>query len=231
MSWLPGVHVAPNIQGDPALYEIENRALDPAGRITAAMASIAPWDDRVVLDLGSGTAFWAQTFQPAARHVVCVEPHGPSRALATARIARAGWTTVDSLVGSAAWIPLRDGSVDLVHARFAYFFGPGCEPGLAEVERVLAPGGTCIVIDNDLRAGTFAGWLAEVYPRDIDAVEAFWADQGFTKTVVRSCWRFERRSDLEAVVALEFGEHAERLLRGHEGLEVDYSFALYHRRY
>ncbi|MCP4809871.1 MAG: class I SAM-dependent methyltransferase, partial [Proteobacteria bacterium] len=148
MSWLPGVHVAPNIQSDPALYEVENRALDRDGHITAAMRHIAPWNDRVVLDLGSGTGFWASVFEPDARHVVCVEPHAPSRLMAAARIAREGWTTVDSLVGSAAWIPLRDGSVDLVHARFAYFFGPGCEPGLAEVERVLAPGGTCIVIDN-----------------------------------------------------------------------------------
>lgn len=231
MSWLPGVHAAPNIQDDPALYELENRALDPDGRITDAMRRIAPWDDRVVLDLGSGTAFWARVFESDARHVVCVEPHGPSRTLAAARIAHEGWTTVDSLVGSAAWIPLRDGCVDLVHARFAYFWGPGCEPGLVELERVLAPGGTAILIDNDLRAGTFAGWLGRVYPRDADAVEAFWSAQGFTKTTVRSCWRFDRREDLEAVVRLEFRDHADALLADHEGLEVDYGFALYSRTY
>jgi len=229
MSWLPGVHAAPNLQGDPALYEIENQALDPEGRITAAMRRIAPWDDRVVVDLGSGTGFWAKVFEPAARHVVCVEPHAPSRLLAAQRIAREGWTRVDSLVGSAPWIPLRDGCAHLVHARFAYFFGPGCEPGLAEVERVLAPGGTAIVIDNDLRTGTFAGWLEQVYPRDASALDAFWTAQGFSKTPVRSCWRFQSREDLEAVVHLEFGQHAERLLAEHEGLEVDYGFVLFHR--
>jgi hypothetical protein len=33
--WLPGVHPAPNIQEHPDLYEVENRAADPEGRIEA----------------------------------------------------------------------------------------------------------------------------------------------------------------------------------------------------
>ena len=37
VSWLPGVHVAPNIQDGPALYEIENRALDPEGLLLAGV--------------------------------------------------------------------------------------------------------------------------------------------------------------------------------------------------
>jgi hypothetical protein len=46
---LPGAHLSPNIQGAPDIYEIENRAADPAGRIETAMATIAPWDDQGVL--------------------------------------------------------------------------------------------------------------------------------------------------------------------------------------
>ena len=41
--------------------------------------------------------------------------------------------------------PLPDASVDVVHARWAYFFGPGCEPGLAELDRVVRRGGTALV--------------------------------------------------------------------------------------
>jgi hypothetical protein len=44
--WLPGVHPSLNIQGDPETYEIENRAVDPEGRIEAAMRVIADWAGR-----------------------------------------------------------------------------------------------------------------------------------------------------------------------------------------
>lgn len=75
----PGVHPAPNIQDAPDVYEIENQAADPEGRIEAAMAAVVPWDGKVVLDLGAGTGFHLARFHDAAAHVIAVEPHGPSR--------------------------------------------------------------------------------------------------------------------------------------------------------
>ena len=65
--------------------------------------------------------------------------------------------------GSAEHIPLGGASVDVVHARFAYFFptpGNDCSAGLSEVMRVLRPGGTLVVIDNDQSNGDFADLLA-----------------------------------------------------------------------
>ena len=232
---LPGVHVAPNIQEAPDLYEIENRAVDPAGRIEAAMAAIAPWDGKVVLDLGAGTGFHLARFHATAAHVIAVEPHGPSRLRAMARVAALGLERVSVMTGSAERVLLPDASVDVVHARFAYFFAPDCAPGLAELARVIRPGGVAFVVDNDLRHGTFAAWLRrlpEFAQVDADVVERFWSDHGFALTHIPSEWRFERRADLEAVVRNEFrGGVAEEILAEHEGLSVEYHYALYHRRY
>jgi SAM-dependent methyltransferase len=75
------------------------------------------------------------------------------------RVADLGLERASVLAGSAEEVPLADGSVDLVHARFAYFFGPRSEAGVAEVARVLRPGGSFCVIDNDWEEGTFATWL------------------------------------------------------------------------
>ena len=227
--------MAPNIQEAPDLYEIENRAADPAGRIEAAMAEIVPWDGKVVLDLGAGTGFHLGRFHSSAAHVIAVEPHGPSRLRAMARVAALGLERASVMTGSAERLLLPDASVDVVHARFAYFFAPDCTPGLAELARVIRPGGAAFIVDNDLRHGAFAAWLRRLpqwAQADADVVERFWADHGFALTSIPSEWRFERRADLEAVVRNEFrGGVAEEILAEHEGLSVEYHYALYHRRY
>lgn len=205
--YLPGVHPAPNIQGAPDVYELENRAADSGGRIEAAMWAIASWADRVVLDLGAGTGFHIARFIHAARHVIAMEPHDASRLRAMARMAALGLEHVSVITGSAERILLPDRSVDVVHARFAYFFAPDCEPGLAELARVIRPGGTAFIVDNDLRGGTFASWVkrSQWYAAaDPAAVEAFWEAHGFTRTPIASAWRFETRADLEAVIRIEF---------------------------
>ncbi|HEX8036850.1 MAG TPA: class I SAM-dependent methyltransferase [Ktedonobacterales bacterium] len=235
MDQLPGVHAAPNIQSAPDLYEIENIAVDPDGHIEAAMQAIAPWDDRIVLDIGAGTGFHIPRFHQRAQHVIAVEPHGPSRLRAMARVVSLGLEHTSIVAGSAERLFLSDASVDIAHARFAYFFAPDCEPGLVELVRVMRPGGTAFIIDNDRREGTFASWLQRTpfWARDnADTVEGFWAAHGFTLTRIPSEWRFATRTDLEAVVRLEFpGELGEQLISEHAGLTVDYVFDLYSRQF
>lgn len=112
---------------DPAAYEIENRALDRDGLVLAAMREVAPWRGRTLLDLGCGSGFWLPGYAGEAARVIGVEPDPRLVPLAAARDPRA---TV--LAGSAEHIPLPDASVDVVHARFAYFF-----PSRADLETVL----------------------------------------------------------------------------------------------
>jgi ubiquinone/menaquinone biosynthesis C-methylase UbiE len=232
---LPGVHPSPNIQSAPDIYEIENRAADPAGLIEMAMAAIVPWDGKVLLDLGAGSGFHIPRFHVQARQVIAVEPHGPSRELAQARVAELRLDHVSVIDGSAERLPLRDASVDIVHARFAYFFAPDCEPGLAELARVIQPGGTAFIIDNDLSHGTFASWLQRsswISAKNGAAVERFWDEHGFTLVRIASEWRFDSRDDLEAVVRLEFpGELADQILNEHAGMRVEYYYSLYYRQY
>jgi ubiquinone/menaquinone biosynthesis C-methylase UbiE len=232
---LPGVHRSPNIQTDADVYEVENNAVDPDQLIEREMWRIAPWDDKVVLDLGSGTGFHVPRFHRRASHVIGIEPHGASHLRAMARASSLGLERASLVRGSAVDIPLRDASVDVVHARFAYFFGPGCEPGLAELQRVVRPNGTAFIIDNDLSGGEFAAWLrmepawADVSP---SKSEEFFRKHGFKIERIQSEWRFKRREDLEAVVRLEFSaDVADRILRQHSGTRVSYQFLLIYRRY
>lgn len=229
---LPGVHAAPNIQARPDLYEIENRALDPHQLIEQAMRAVLDWNDKIVLDLGAGTGFFVPRFHETARHVIAVEPHDASRLQIMERVSRLGLPRVSVMTGSAeqVWLPAQ--SVDIVHARFAYFFAPDCEPGLLELSRIIRPGGAAFIIDNDLTNGTFADWLNRAYPRSAEQVENFWREQGFELTRICSEWLFESRADLEAVVANEFpAALVPQLLAEHTGLSIEYWYCLYHKRY
>ena len=199
---------SPNIGGHPDVYELENRALDPDGHVLAALRHLAPWDGRTMLDLGCGSGFWLPGYADEAASVIGVEPDPKLRARALARID--GVPGAEVRAGSAERLPLADASVDVVHARFAYFLsyhGTPRDAGLAEVMRVLAPGGSLVVIDNDYRWGEFAGLLAaasKIPPARLAAdIDAWWRQRGAIRHEVRSQWRFARREDLAAVLNIE----------------------------
>jgi ubiquinone/menaquinone biosynthesis C-methylase UbiE len=223
---------SPNIWRHPGTYETENRAFDPDGLVASAMADIADWSARDVLDVGCGTGFHLPWFAQTARSVVGVEPHPELLRLAQRRTRRT--TGVRVLQGTAQQLPLPDGSVDVAHARWAYFFGPGCEPGLAELARVVRRGGTAFVLDNDPGRSTFGAWFRRGYPHlpSPEAVERFWSTHGWTRRPVLTRWAFFSRADLESVVRIELPTAvAEQVLAVHHGLEVDYAVNLWWRRF
>jgi ubiquinone/menaquinone biosynthesis C-methylase UbiE len=195
------------------------------------MLAVGDWAGRAVLDIGCGTGFHLPWFASTASSVVGVEPHADLVALARRRTRRLG--NVEVRQGTAQRLPVADASVDVVHARWAYFFGPGCEPGLAELDRVVRRGGTAYVIDNDATRSTFGAWFRRGYPEiDPDAVERFWSTHGWTRTPVDMRWSFSSRADLESVVRIEFTrEVADEVLATHAGTEVDYAVNLWWRRF
>ena len=159
---LPGARPSPNIWQHTATYEIENRAVDPRrpprGRDVGRRRLVRP--DRA---------------RHRLRHRLPPPPLRGDRGLggrggAARRPGGAGPSAYpragerDRQPGTAQSLPVPDASVDVVHARWAYFFGPGCEPGLAELDRVVRRGGTAFVIDNDPTRSTFGAWFRRGYP-------------------------------------------------------------------
>jgi SAM-dependent methyltransferase len=224
---------SPNIWANPDLYEVENRGVDPDGLIEAAMAGIHDWAGQRVLDVGCGSGFHLPRFAKTASAVVGVEPHEPLADLARQRISDLSLANASVLDGTAQRLPLADDTMDVAHARWAYFFGPGCEPGLIEVERVLRPGGTAFVIDNDASRSTFGRWFRSAMPaHDSVAIERFWARQGWSRERIDMRWSFGSRADFESVLRIEFSETlADGIMADHKGSGVDYAVNLWWRTF
>jgi SAM-dependent methyltransferase len=223
------VRRSPNIWDHPQTYELENRSVDPQGRVEAAMTAMRDWTGSTVLDIGCGSGFHLPRLAGRAQRVIGVEPHPPLVALARRRTA--GLDNVQVLQGTAQRVPLPDACVDVAQARWAYFFGPGCEPGLRELGRLVRRGGAAFVVDVDPTRSTYGAWFREWRP-DYDpvAVQRFWATQGWSRTELDLQWVFTSRADLEAVVRIELPPAvAERALAEHPGLTVDYAANLWSR--
>lgn len=222
---------SPNIWHWPEIYEVENRAQDADGAIFAALRDVADWSGRDVLDLGCGAGFHLPQFARDARSVTGVEPHAPLVDLALRRV-RAAEPPITVLAGSAERIPLPDASVDVVHARTAYFFGPGCGAGIVEAMRVLRPGGVLAVVDLDATVGGYGEWMRADLPHyDPAKVEAFFAAQGFGLVRVRTRWEFDSREALRSVLGIEFTERtAERAYAQTPGLALEVGYRIHTRR-
>jgi SAM-dependent methyltransferase len=222
---------SPNIWHWPEIYELENRAQDVGDKVWSALKDAAGWSGRDVVDVGCGDGFHLPRFAAEARRVTGVEPYRPLVRRARDRATRL--STVDVLVGSAERLPLPDSSVDLVHARTAYFFGPGCEPGLREADRVLRPGGVLAIVDLDATVLPYGDWLRADLPGYRPAeIDAFFERAGFGCRRVRTGWRFADRESLDSVLRIEFSARvAERAIAEVVGLSfpVGYRVLVRHK--
>lgn len=194
------------------LYERENEAIDHPGTLWRALEATAPWEGRDLLDLGCGNGFWLPKYASATRRLYGVEP---DKSLLETAMSRTPSARV--LYGSAEHIPLPDASIDVVHARFAYFFPSpthDCTPGLREVLRVLRPGGSLVVIDNDQEQGEFAellkaGNTAE-HQGPGEFIQQWWRERGASSEQIMSSWTFESPTELQEVITMEFPNGAAR---------------------
>lgn len=199
---------SPNIWRSPQVYERLNRAADPDGLVAAVLDEVL--DGTAVsaaVDVGCGTGYHLPLLAQRAPDVIGVEPHPALADAARRRVDRARLgSRVRVERGLAERLPLPDKCVDLVFSHWAYFWGPGCEPGLAEADRVLRTGGMQVVVDLDTGADVgYSRWFAAgASRRAAAATDAFFAERGWTTQRVPVVWHFARRSELSSVLSIEF---------------------------
>jgi ubiquinone/menaquinone biosynthesis C-methylase UbiE len=127
----------------------EMRALDlPAAAVEAALLALVPGHDAgQVLDIGTGTGRVLELLAPRISQGVGVDASKAMLALARSRLARAGLTHCSVRLADMYRLPLADASFDVAVMQMVLHYAEDPPGVLAEVARVLRPGGQLIVID------------------------------------------------------------------------------------
>jgi ubiquinone/menaquinone biosynthesis C-methylase UbiE len=103
-----------------------------------------------VLDIGSGPGYLAASMADAvgpSGAVVGVDASGAMNTVARTRCADRPWVTIDE--GDAGALPFTHSSVDVAVSTQVYEYVPDVPAALAELHRVLRPGGRAVVLDTD----------------------------------------------------------------------------------
>ena len=99
----------------------------------------------VVGDLGCGTGQLSETIAPHVKRVVAVD--SSSDMLDAARTRLAELSNVDVRQGELEALPLEDGELDAAMMSLVLHYSPDPALALAEVARVLRPGGRLLIVD------------------------------------------------------------------------------------
>jgi SAM-dependent methyltransferase len=110
-----------------------------------------------VLDLAAGTGKLTRLLVTRFARVIAVEPLDPMRAILERLVPEA-----ESFAGSAEAIPVPDASVSAVYVAEAFHWFGGDRAVVAEIARVLTPGGMLAMMWNE-RAGPSEPPLPEAY--------------------------------------------------------------------
>ena len=152
-----------------ALYRTD----DASRRRRAVLGALKPIPGEKVVDIGTGPGFLALEAADAVGstgHVVGIDSSESMLALARARCAERSW--VDLRSGDASALPLDDGQLDIAISVQVYEYIPDVERALAEMFRVLRPGGRGAIVSTDWRS---AVWHSEDEERSA-RVFAAWAE-------------------------------------------------------
>ncbi len=218
----------------PEEYDRLVRAEDCEGHLPAALRAVCPLRGKVAVDVGTGTGRVAELLLREGAHVVGVEPSPAMLRVARRRMESAGGGRWELHEGRAEALPVATASADFAVAgwvlgHFRAWFPDSWERevgrALAELERVVVPGGTIAIVE------TMGTGNTEPAPPSAELGEYFaWLEgRGYARTTFRTDYLFPDVATAASVCGFFFGHAmADRIVK--EGwARVPECTGLFHR--
>jgi arsenite methyltransferase len=138
--------------GEEGARQVERTYATPdvVAQRAQVLALLAPQAGERVLDIGSGPGYLAESIADAVGPTGAVHGLDPSEAmnaLAKARCTSRPWVHIQD--GDAVALPFPDDSFDAAVSTQVYEYVADMPRALAELRRVLRPGGRAVVLDTD----------------------------------------------------------------------------------
>jgi len=129
------------------------------GRVIERMAEVSGAErGMTVADVGTGTGFVAAGIAPRVTRVIAVDNSPAMLAVAEKNLGELGVGNVELIEGDVTALPLEDGSVDAAFANMVLHHAEDPAAMLAEMARVVRPGGVVAVVDEVEHP---YGWMRE----------------------------------------------------------------------
>jgi ubiquinone/menaquinone biosynthesis C-methylase UbiE len=200
-------------------YEAMVAREDYQANIPRALQEIRPLDGLDVVELGAGTGRLTMMIAPLARQIRAFDESAVMLRVATEKLQAAGLENWETAVADNGALPVGDGEADLAIAGWSLGHATGWYPdtwkteigkALEEMDRVLAPGGTTIVLETMGTGRETPQPPAEGLARFYDWLEG---ERGFGFRWIRTDYRFESPEQAAELTRFFFGDElADRLL-------------------
>ena len=143
------------------LYDLAGRKVEK-GELGERRHELVSGLEGEVLEVGAGTGFNLPHYEKATR-VLAVEPD-PSMARRLAKRAPEASVPVEIVSGSAESLPFADASFDTAVVTFVFCSVEDPGVALAEIRRVLKPGGRLVLLEHVRGEGRLAQWQDRLTP-------------------------------------------------------------------
>ena len=193
-------------------YEFMVSREDYQKKLPQALGQIRPFDGLDVVELGAGTGRLTCMIAPSAKSILANDISSHTLEVAAAKLKNAGQQNWKLTVADNRALPVANQTADISIAGWSlgYFTDWYAESwrteiaqALAEMKRVLRPGGIVIILET-------LGTGSEVPCPPTDALSAYYAwlekEHGFSSTWIRTDYQFESLAEAQEATRFFFGD-------------------------